>query len=116
MLKVTGKGSITTCDGISRRDFLQVGVLGAGMMGAGIAYAQAARGIATVLRDVSIDKAEHGKAYSAKLTQARVDKGRMSPHDQAELLKASGMFGTQPDVPPDAGLQTRLLALLGRQA
>ncbi len=29
MLKVTGKGSITTCDGIRRRDFLQVGALGA---------------------------------------------------------------------------------------
>src|SRR5436309_11511440 len=29
MLKVTGRGSITTCDGITRRDFLQVGTLGA---------------------------------------------------------------------------------------
>lgn len=29
MLKVTGKGSITTCDGIARRDFLQIGTLGA---------------------------------------------------------------------------------------
>src|SRR2546430_4211068 len=29
MLKVSGKGSITTCDGITRRDFLQVGMLGA---------------------------------------------------------------------------------------
>ncbi len=64
----------------------KVGILGAGMMGAGIAYAQAARGIATVLKDVSLDKAEAGKAYSRKLTQARVDKGRMGPHDQAELL------------------------------
>ena len=29
MLNVTGSGSITTCDGITRRDFLQVGALGA---------------------------------------------------------------------------------------
>ena len=29
MLKISGKGSITTCDGITRRDFLQVGTLGA---------------------------------------------------------------------------------------
>src|SRR6058998_1230770 len=29
MLKITGRGSITTCDGITRRDFLQVGALGA---------------------------------------------------------------------------------------
>ena len=64
----------------------KVGLLGAGMMGAGIAYAQASRGIATVLKDVSQEKADAGKAYSAKLTQARVDKGRMGPHGQAELL------------------------------
>lgn len=65
----------------------KVGLLGAGMMGAGIAYAQASRGIATVLKDVSLDKAELGKAYSAKLTQAKVDKGRMSPHDQKAMLE-----------------------------
>ena len=64
----------------------KVGVLGAGMMGGGIAYAQASRGIATVLKDVSLDKAQHGKDYSAKVTQPRVEKGRMSPHDQAALL------------------------------
>ena len=64
----------------------KVGVLGAGMMGAGIAYAQASRGIATVLKDVSLDKAEQGKAYSQKITQVRVDKGRMNPHDQTALL------------------------------
>lgn len=64
----------------------RVGILGAGMMGGGIAHAQASRGIATVLKDVSQDKAEAGKAYARKLTQARVDKGRMSPHDQAALL------------------------------
>ncbi|MDB5861507.1 MAG: enoyl-CoA hydratase/isomerase family protein, partial [Ramlibacter sp.] len=64
----------------------KVGILGAGMMGGGIAYVQASRGIATVLKDVSQDKAEAGKAYSAKLTQARVEKGKLSPHDQAALL------------------------------
>ena len=64
----------------------KVGILGAGMMGAGIAYSQAARGIATVLKDVTQEQADNGKAYSAKITQPRVDKGRMSPLDQAELL------------------------------
>ncbi len=64
----------------------KVGLLGAGMMGAGIAYSQASRGITTVLKDTSIEKAEAGKNYSVKLTQPRVDKGRMSPHDQADLL------------------------------
>ena len=65
----------------------RVGILGAGMMGAGIAYAQASRGINTVLEDVSLENAQRGKAYSAKLTQGRVDKGRMSPHDQHALLE-----------------------------
>jgi 3-hydroxyacyl-CoA dehydrogenase/enoyl-CoA hydratase/3-hydroxybutyryl-CoA epimerase len=64
----------------------KVGLLGAGMMGAGIAYVQASRGIATVLKDVTQDKADAGKTYSAKLTQARVDKGRMNAPDQAALL------------------------------
>jgi 3-hydroxyacyl-CoA dehydrogenase/enoyl-CoA hydratase/3-hydroxybutyryl-CoA epimerase len=64
----------------------KVGVLGAGMMGAGIAYVQASRGVQTVLKDVSQEKAEAGKAYSVKITQPRVDKGRMGPHDQAALL------------------------------
>jgi len=64
----------------------KVGILGAGMMGAGIAYAQASRGIATVLKDVSLEQAEKGKGYSVKLTQPRVDKGRLSPHDQKALL------------------------------
>jgi 3-hydroxyacyl-CoA dehydrogenase/enoyl-CoA hydratase/3-hydroxybutyryl-CoA epimerase len=63
-----------------------VGILGAGMMGGGIAYAQAARGIQTVLRDVTLDKAEAGKNYSAKVTQPRVDKGRMSAREQTQLL------------------------------
>ena len=71
---------------VPRYQSAKVGLLGAGMMGAGIAYAQASKGIATVLKDVSQEKAEHGKAYTAKLTQARVDKGRMTAEKQAEIL------------------------------
>lgn len=64
----------------------KVGLLGAGMMGAGIAFSQASKGIATVLKDVSQDKADLGKSYSAKITQARVDKGRMSAAEQQTIL------------------------------
>ncbi|MFW5329193.1 3-hydroxyacyl-CoA dehydrogenase NAD-binding domain-containing protein [Hydrogenophaga sp. ZJX-1] len=64
----------------------KVGLLGAGMMGSGIAYAQASRGIATVLKDVSLEAANKGKANSVKVTQPRVDKGRMSAADQQALL------------------------------
>ena len=64
----------------------KVGILGAGMMGAGIAYSQASRGITTVLKDVSLEAAEKGKAYSANLTQKRVDKGQMVAEKQQALL------------------------------
>jgi 3-hydroxyacyl-CoA dehydrogenase/enoyl-CoA hydratase/3-hydroxybutyryl-CoA epimerase len=64
----------------------KVGILGAGMMGAGIAHAQASRGIETVLEDVSLENAELGKSYSHRLTQARVDKGQMSVQEQLGLL------------------------------
>jgi len=65
----------------------KVGILGAGMMGAGIAYAQASRGIDTVLKDVSLEKADAGKSHSRRLTQARVDQGRMTAPDQERLLQ-----------------------------
>ena len=64
----------------------KVGVLGAGMMGAGIAYAQAARGIHTVLKDISQEKANAGKGYSAKITKGQVAKGRITEDVQAALL------------------------------
>lgn len=65
---------------------VKVGVLGAGMMGAGIAWANASRGIPTVLKDVSLAKAQAGKAYSEKLAAGRVAKGRMSAAEQSALL------------------------------
>ena len=72
--------------GVPRSQPQKVGVLGAGMMGAGIAWANASRGIATVLKDVSAEKAQAGKAYSEKLAAARVAKGRMSEDEQRALL------------------------------
>jgi len=76
----------------------KVGLLGAGMMGAGIAYVQASKGIATVLKDVSQEKAEAGKAYSAKLTQGRVDKGRMSAEQQTQVLARIQATGAVQDL------------------
>lgn len=54
----------------------KVGILGAGMMGAGIAYECARAGMEVVLKDVSADAAKKGKAYSAKLLAKRLEKGR----------------------------------------
>ena len=45
----------------------RLGILGAGMMGAGIAHANASRGIATVLKDVSAEKAAAGKALDGAM-------------------------------------------------
>jgi 3-hydroxyacyl-CoA dehydrogenase/enoyl-CoA hydratase/3-hydroxybutyryl-CoA epimerase len=64
----------------------RVGILGAGMMGAGIAHANAARGIACVLKDVSAEKAEAGLAAIRNITSAQVARGRMDPVREAGLL------------------------------
>ena len=64
----------------------KVGILGAGMMGAGIAYANAMKGIACVLRDTSLEKAERGRDYSRQLTDKRVAQKRMSEAKQAQVL------------------------------
>ena len=64
----------------------KVGVLGAGMMGAGIAHANASRGIASVLKDVSLEKAEAGKAHSRKLTDKAIARGKSDPVKQSKLL------------------------------
>jgi 3-hydroxyacyl-CoA dehydrogenase / enoyl-CoA hydratase / 3-hydroxybutyryl-CoA epimerase len=84
--------------GVERFKPHKVGLLGAGMMGAGIAYAQASKGIATVLKDVSQEKAEQGKAYSAKITQSRVDKGRMTASEQHTILERIQATGSADDL------------------
>ena len=63
-----------------------VGVLGAGMMGAGIAYSCARAGLRVVLKDVEQAAAERGKQYSEKLVSKAVAKGRMSQEKADALL------------------------------
>ncbi|CUR45716.1 Enoyl-CoA hydratase [isoleucine degradation] / 3-hydroxyacyl-CoA dehydrogenase / 3-hydroxybutyryl-CoA epimerase [Alloalcanivorax xenomutans] len=64
----------------------KVAVLGAGMMGAGIAYVTARSGAEVVLKDVSLENAEKGKAYSEKLLDKAVSKGKMSKEKKEEIL------------------------------
>lgn len=73
-------------EGIEKESFRKVGVLGAGMMGAGIAYSTATRGIEVVLKDVSVENAEKGKSYSDKLLAKKVSRGRMTEEQKAEIL------------------------------
>ncbi len=72
--------------GIPRYVTKKVGVLGAGMMGAGIAYVSAAAGIEVVLKDVSVEAAEKGKAYSARLLDKQVAKGQMTAEKRDVFL------------------------------
>ncbi|MBS8239786.1 3-hydroxyacyl-CoA dehydrogenase [Marinobacter lipolyticus] len=73
-------------DGVAKETFKKIGVLGAGMMGAGIAYSTATRGIDVVLKDVSVENAEKGKSYSEKLLAKKVSRGRMTEEQKAEVL------------------------------
>lgn len=77
----------------------KVGVLGAGMMGQGIAYVSAMAGIEVVLKDISQEAADQGKAYSETLLAKRVAKGRM---DQA---KADAILALIKPTAEDADLQ-----------
>ncbi|MCC9307277.1 3-hydroxyacyl-CoA dehydrogenase NAD-binding domain-containing protein [Kitasatospora sp. RB6PN24] len=72
--------------GVPERQVSKVAVLGAGMMGAGIAYACAKAGLQVVLKDVTVEAAEHGKAYSAKLLDKAVARGRSTAEQRDELL------------------------------
>jgi 3-hydroxyacyl-CoA dehydrogenase/enoyl-CoA hydratase/3-hydroxybutyryl-CoA epimerase len=72
-------------DGIAEAKFDKVTVLGAGLMGAGIANVQASAGIDTVLIDRSQEAADKGKEYSRKVTDKAVAQGRMK-QDRADAL------------------------------
>ena len=72
--------------GFEKHTTKKLGVLGAGMMGAGIAYVSAISGIEVVLKDVTIEAAEKGKAYSEGLLRKRVSKGKMTKEKADEVL------------------------------
>jgi 3-hydroxyacyl-CoA dehydrogenase/enoyl-CoA hydratase/3-hydroxybutyryl-CoA epimerase len=72
--------------GVEKKVFKKVGVIGAGMMGAGIAYVSAKVGMEVVLKDVSLEAAEKGKAYSAKLLAKQLERGRTTQEKVDEFL------------------------------
>ncbi|TIL51749.1 3-hydroxyacyl-CoA dehydrogenase NAD-binding domain-containing protein [Mesorhizobium sp.] len=72
--------------GVPETKFKKIGVLGAGFMGAGIAYVTAKAGIPVVLLDRDMDAAAKGKAHSDSLISDQVRKGRAKPEDKDRLL------------------------------
>jgi 3-hydroxyacyl-CoA dehydrogenase/enoyl-CoA hydratase/3-hydroxybutyryl-CoA epimerase len=73
-------------DGIEPVKIKKIGVLGAGMMGAGIAYVSAKAGYDVVLKDVSIEAAQKGKGYSEKLEAKALQRGKTTEEKSKALL------------------------------
>ena len=73
-------------DGIGQTPIKKIGVLGAGMMGAGIAYVSAKAGYDVVLKDVTIEAAQKGKGYSEKLEAKALERGKTTEEKSKALL------------------------------
>ncbi len=85
-------------EGTEERQAKKLVVLGAGMMGAAIAYVSAKTGIDVVLKDVSLEAAQRGKDYSQKLVAKGVERGKVSQEKGDALLARI----TPTDNPEDA--------------
>ncbi|PWW62335.1 3-hydroxyacyl-CoA dehydrogenase NAD-binding domain-containing protein [Actinokineospora spheciospongiae] len=84
-LQAINKGN-SRPDGQPKYTARKVAVLGAGMMGAGIAYSSARAGIEVVLKDVTIEAAQKGKAYSEKILAKAVGRGKLTQEKADEVL------------------------------
>ncbi|OHV83583.1 FAD-dependent oxidoreductase [Rhizobium sp. LCM 4573] len=80
-----GKGARRPA-GVPKTEFKKVGVVGAGFMGASIAYVTAAAGIPVTLIDRDQEAADKGKAVSEKLVADSIGKGRMTKEEGEKLL------------------------------
>jgi 3-hydroxyacyl-CoA dehydrogenase/enoyl-CoA hydratase/3-hydroxybutyryl-CoA epimerase len=72
-------------EGVAKSRVTKLGILGAGMMGAGIAYVSARAGMQVVLLDTDIEGAERGKAYSENLLNKAIKRG-YSTEEKAQAL------------------------------
>ncbi|MGH3490455.1 MAG: 3-hydroxyacyl-CoA dehydrogenase NAD-binding domain-containing protein, partial [Actinopolymorphaceae bacterium] len=84
--------------GFDQRPVQRLGVIGAGMMGAGIAYVSAYAGIPVVLKDVSVGAAEAGRHRIASLLDERVSKGRLTADRRDGLLGRVAPTDTDADL------------------
>ncbi|MEO6882135.1 MAG: 3-hydroxyacyl-CoA dehydrogenase NAD-binding domain-containing protein [Mycobacteriaceae bacterium] len=72
--------------GYEKNTVRKLGVVGAGMMGAAVAYVSAKVGIEVVLKDTTLEAATKGKAYAEKLEAKALARGKTTPERSAELL------------------------------
>ena len=84
-LQELNKGARRPAD-VPETKFKKIGVIGAGFMGAGIAYVTAKAGIPVVLIDRDMEAANKGKAHSEGLITDAVKKGRAKPEEKEKLL------------------------------
>ena len=80
------KGGASRPAGYEKNRIRKVGVLGAGMMGGGIACSCALAGVEVVIKDISIEAAEKGKAYTARVIDTRVELGRFNADKKESTL------------------------------
>ncbi len=73
-------------EGYDKYTAKKVGVIGAGMMGAAIAYVSAKAGIEVVLKDIDIEAAKRGKGYSEKLEEKALSRGKTTQEKSDALL------------------------------
>jgi len=71
---------------IEKTEVKKLGILGAGLMGAGIAYVSAMAGIEVILKDVSAEAAEKGKGYSRKILDKAIARGTLSEAKAEAIL------------------------------
>ena len=79
-------GGASRPEGVPKGTVKKLGVIGAGMMGQGIAYVAANAGIDVVLKDMSMEAAERGKAYTAGLMDKAISRGRKTEKDKDAIL------------------------------
>ena len=72
---------------IAKKLTSKIGIIGAGMMGQGIAYVSAKAGISVVLKDMTLELAKKGKAYSERLVKKQVSSNRMTEERAHEILQ-----------------------------
>ncbi|MFE3542290.1 3-hydroxyacyl-CoA dehydrogenase NAD-binding domain-containing protein [Nocardia sp. NPDC059177] len=83
---INGGGSRPSFEDVPKREIKKIGVIGAGMMGAGIAYVSAKAGYEVVLKDVELANAVKGKGYAEAIEKKALSRGKTTQEKSDALL------------------------------